>query len=244
MSNGLIQIKWINEKPFESIKKEAVLSPEDYSIYCLDKPENGIADLGQYSFANGTDNKAINTYTEVSGKGNVAKGKFAKVWGKDNVGGYNTTTFGTNNTNLADNSTVCGTNNINEGNNSVVFGNKNTNKGKRVFITGNQNETNNENEVALGQNNKSTIGHTQFSIGIGENNNRMNALEITKDGNIYIKGIGGRNEEKYEGYPLIDDFGDLYYPKSLQEIINFLIDSFDLIISDFNKRLTDLENKQ
>lgn len=153
MSEGMIQIKWLSKTPFSSIKKETNLSPEDYSIYCLDKPTQGISDLGKYSFANGTDNKAINIYTEVSGKGNVAKGKFAKVWGKNNIGGYNTTTFGTNNINLADNSFVNGTNNINEGTNSVIHGNKNKNYGKRAFIVGNENINISENSVAMGSNN-------------------------------------------------------------------------------------------
>ena len=190
MSEGMIQIKWLSEAPFESIKKETNLSPEDYSIYCLDKPTQGISDLGKYSFANGTDNKAINTYTEVSGKGNVAKGKFGKVWGKDNIGGYNTTTFGSGNVNLADNSLVNGTNNINEGNNSVIHGNKNKNYGKRAFVVGNENITNNENEAAFGQYNKSNPD-TKFSIGIGSNvNSRKNAFEVKQNGDTYLC-VGG-----------------------------------------------------
>ena len=186
MSGGMIQIKWLSEAPFTSIKKETNLSPEDYSIYCLDKPTQGISDLGKYSFTNGTDNKAINAYTEVSGRGNVAKGKFAKVWGKDNIGGYNTTTFGTNNVNLADNSFVNGTNNINEGSNSVIHGNKNKNYGKRAFVTGNENITNNENEAAFGQYNKSAPD-TKFSIGIGtSDSDRKNSVEIKQDGKHYV----------------------------------------------------------
>ena len=190
MSEGMIQIKWLSEAPFTSIKRETNLSPEDYSIYCLDKPSQGISDLGKYSFANGTDNKAINTYTEVSGKGNVAKGKFGKVWGKDNIGGYNTTTFGSGNVNLADNSLVSGTNNINEGNNSVIHGNKNKNYGKRAFVVGNENITNNENEAAFGKYNNSE-NDTQFSIGIGTSeSDRKNAFEVKQNGDTYLC-IGG-----------------------------------------------------
>jgi hypothetical protein len=195
MSEGMIQIKWLSKAPFSSIKTELNISPEDYSIYCLDKPTQGISDLGKYSFATGTNNKAINTYTEVSGKGNIAKGKFAKVWGKDNVGGYNTTTFGTNNVNLADNSFVNGTNNINEGSNSVIHGNKNKNYGKRAFVVGNENVTNNENEVAFGQYNNSE-DDTQFSIGIGTSSERKNAFEVKQNGDIYIKGVEGRIQDK------------------------------------------------
>lgn len=190
MSKGMIQIKWLSEAPFSSIKAETNLSPEDYSIYCLDKPIQGISDLGKYSFANGTDNKAINTYTEVSGKGNIAKGKFGKVWGKNNVGGYNTTTFGANNVNLADNSLVNGTNNINEGNNSVIHGNKNKNYGKRAFVVGNENITKNENEAAFGKYNNSQ-NDTLFSIGIGTDQARKNGFEVKANGDTYLC-IGGQ----------------------------------------------------
>ena len=189
---GMAQLTTVDGSkiPFDTIKRESDLSPEDYSIYCLDKPEIGSADLGKYSFANGSDNKAINVYTEVSGKGNVAKGKFAKVWGKNNIGGYNTTTFGTGNVNLTDNSLVNGTNNINEGNNSVIHGNKNKNYGKRAFVVGNENITNNENEAAFGKYNNSE-NDTQFSIGIGTSDIRKNAFEVKQNGDIYIIGIGG-----------------------------------------------------
>ena len=237
MSNGMIQIKWLSEAPFESIKTETNISPEDYSIYCLSKPTQGISDLGKYSFANGTNNKAINTYTEVSGKGNVAKGKFAKVWGKDNVGGYNTTTFGSSNVNLADNSLVNGTNNINEGNNSVIHGNKNKNYGKRAFVVGNENVTNNENEAAFGMKNYSTPEHTIFSIGIGDEIT-ANAIEVTKDGEVYLKGIGD-----YEGHSNMDDFGTIYYPNSIQDVFNTTNEKVNFLISYFNDEIPKLENR-
>ncbi len=220
MSEGMIQIKWLSEAPFTTIKKETNLSPEDYSLYCLDKPTQGISDLGKYSFANGTDNKAINTYTEVSGKGNVAKGKFAKVWGKDNIGGYNTTTFGTGNVNLADNSLVNGTNNINEGNNSVIHGNKNKNYGKRAFVVGNENITNNENEAAFGKHNNSE-NDTQFSIGIGTlDTDRKNAVEVKANGDVYITGIGGFTGANSSS------------SKSVQEVINELVNKLNEITTN------------
>lgn len=201
MSEGMIQIKWNSESPFTAIKKETDLSPEDYTIYSLDKPDKGLADIGKYSFTTGTDNKAINSYTEVSGKDNTARSKFAKVWGKNNIGGYNTTTFGTNNTNLADNSLVNGTNNINEGSNSVIHGNKNKNYGKRAFIVGNENIANNENESAFGKYNNSE-NDTHFSIGIGTSDTvRKNAFEVKANGDIYIEGVDGRIQDKLNVSP-------------------------------------------
>jgi hypothetical protein len=195
---GLIQVKWVDNEPFNKIKKEeqSEWSPEDYSIYCLDKPDAGIVDIGKYSVVRGTNNKAINVCTEAHGNGNIAEGKFATVWGKNNIGGYNTTTFGVNNVNRKDNSLVGGTNNINEASNSVMFGNKNTNYGKRAFIVGNQNITNTENEAAFGQFNKSDID-TRFSIGIGSSDDdRKNAFEVKQNGDIYIEGVEGRIQDK------------------------------------------------
>ena len=195
---GLIQVKWVDEEPFNKIKKEdqSEWSPEDYSVYCLDKPGSGIADIGKYSVVRGTNNKAINVCTEVHGNGNTAEGKFATVWGKNNIGGYNTTTFGVNNINRKDNSLVGGTNNVNEATNSVIFGNKNVNKGKRSFIVGNENTTNTENEAAFGQYNISNLD-TRFSIGIGVSvDDRKNAFEVKQNGDIYIEGVEGRIQDK------------------------------------------------
>lgn len=52
--------------------------------------------------------------------------------------------------------------------------------------------TTNEGEFACGTRNKSTEDVTVFSIGIGETS-PLNAFEVTKDGDLYIKGAGGYN---------------------------------------------------
>ena len=65
-------------------------------------------------------------------------------------------------------------------------------KGKNSLALGTGLVAENENEIALGKYNKSS-GDTVFSFGIGtSDNDRKNAVEIKKDGNIYIW-----SEEKY-----------------------------------------------
>lgn len=50
--------------------------------------------------------------------------------------------------------------------------------------------TKNEGEFACGTKNKSTEDVTMFSVGIGETN-YLNAVEVTKEGDLFIKGAGG-----------------------------------------------------
>lgn len=143
---GMVQLKAIDENgnaiavPFSDIVSENNRAPEDYSIYCLSKPDKGYSDLGKYSFSGGYNNQAINVMTTTFGTSNIAYGKLAFVAGKNNEGGYNTTTFGSNNKNKCDNAFVAGTNIDNTGNNSFVTGNKNVNRGKRAHIEGNNNQ--------------------------------------------------------------------------------------------------------
>ena len=52
--------------------------------------------------------------------------------------------------------------------------------------------TTNEGEFACGIRNKSTEDVTMFSVGIGETDH-VNAFEVTKEGDLFIKGAGGYN---------------------------------------------------
>lgn len=52
--------------------------------------------------------------------------------------------------------------------------------------------TTNEGEFACGTRNKSTEDVTMFSVGIGETDH-VNAFEVTKEGDLFIKGAGGYN---------------------------------------------------
>ena len=73
------------------------------------------------------------------------------------------------------------------GENSTILKNSGSiAKGKDSIALGTGLVTENENEIALGKYNISS-GDTVFSFGIGTSeNDRKNAVEIKKDGNIYI----------------------------------------------------------
>lgn len=69
--------------------------------------------------------------------------------------------------------------------------------------------TKNEGEFACGTRNKSTEDVTIFSVGIGETS-PLNAFEVSKDGDLYIKGAGG-----YDGTNISENG-----VKSVQEVLS------------------------
>lgn len=69
--------------------------------------------------------------------------------------------------------------------------------------------TTNEGEFACGTRNKSTEDITMFSVGIGETTH-VNALEVTKEGDLFIKGAGGYNGTNITGTGV----------KSVQEVLS------------------------
>lgn len=74
-----------------------------------------------------------------------------------------------------------------------IFNDYNNNQANGTFSTasGSHTITTNEAETAIGKYNISNPD-TIFSIGCGtKDDNRMNAIEVLKNGNIYIIGMGG-----------------------------------------------------
>lgn len=71
---------------------------------------------------------------------------------------------------------------------NFIQGSDNKTYGHHTSILGSNNITYSNNEVAIGQYNKSN-SDTVFSIGVGTKDNRKNALEVKKDGKIYIDGV-------------------------------------------------------
>lgn len=69
--------------------------------------------------------------------------------------------------------------------------------------------TTNEGEFACGTRNKSTEDVTMFSVGIGETDH-VNAFEVTKEGDLFIKGAGGYNGTNITGTGV----------KSVQEVLS------------------------
>ena len=65
-------------------------------------------------------------------------------------------------------------------------------------VEGLNNTINNEAEHASGHWNLSTPGKTHYSVGIGASNDRKNAYEIDKQGNLYILGVNGYDGKNAE----------------------------------------------
>ena len=88
--NGEVRLQTIDDSniPFNVIKAESINDPEDYSIYCVSKPDTGMFDMGQGSIAIGYKNKATNGKSTAFGYNNHAYGKFSFVEGRDNEAGY------------------------------------------------------------------------------------------------------------------------------------------------------------
>lgn len=76
--------------------------------------------------------------------------------------------------------------------------------GRASETTGRGTQALNEAEHASGKYNKSTLNATQFSVGIGaDEEHRANAYEVTTDGKMYVKGVGG-----YDGTNVSDSSVD------------------------------------
>ena len=137
-----------------------------------------------------------------------------------------------------------------EGNDSQTIGNISHAEGKNCIAKGRASHAegwytiaNNEGEHASGKYNVSNTD-TQFSIGIGSSdNNRKNAFEVKKNGDIYIEGIGGfigDNSDKSEDvasviqklenkHPIIGLIhNDIVNSKSSLDLIYSLIKSSNL----------------
>ena len=79
------------------------------------------------------------------------------------------------------------------GKNSHAGGNATSAIGNASHAIGSGTVTNNAAEFACGKYNVSATGtgSTMFSVGIGKNNDRKNALEVREDGKIYFYDNGG-----------------------------------------------------
>lgn len=106
-----------------------------------------------------------------------------------------------------------------------------------AVLKGGNNKVTNANEVALGNYNESN-NDTRFSIGIGTSDTkRKNAVEVKQNGDVYITGIGGYNDDNFNK------------AKTLKSVIDNKIDKIegkDLSSNDFTnalkEKLEGLEN--
>ena len=106
-----------------------------------------------------------------------------------------------------------------------------------AVLKGGNNKVTNANEVALGEYNESN-NDTRFSIGVGTSDtDRRNAIEVKENGDVYITGIGGYNDDNFNK------------AKTLKSVIDNKIDKIegkDLSSNDFTntlkEKLESLEN--
>lgn len=148
------------------------LKEGDIETLWLDRGKDFSATYGYGSHNEGHDNLTTGYASHAEGMNNHAKGYHAHVEGKGNTAHKYAHAEGQLN--------------VAEGATSHAEGYKTKSIGKRSHTEGYYTVANNDNEHASGQYNKSDE-NTIFSVGIGTSeNDRKNAIKITKDGEVYI----------------------------------------------------------
>ena len=85
---GGIQAKWIGAAAFTTIKETSPLNTDDYTCYCLEKPDAGIVDIGKGAVTIGEEIKATNLGAFATGYKNTSWGNFSFTEGRENEAGY------------------------------------------------------------------------------------------------------------------------------------------------------------
>lgn len=77
---------WVNgSAEFDAIKSATEpYTAEDYSVYCLSKPDKGPIDLSDSNLAVGTESRAVGGNSVALGYKNESWGKFAFTEGREN----------------------------------------------------------------------------------------------------------------------------------------------------------------
>lgn len=178
---------------------------------------------GQYSHAEGRKTKA-GYAAHAEGKGSHAEGQYSHVEGENtHAEGKDSHAEGCNTQAIGAHSHAEGNDTTAEKSCSHAEGYLTQAMGAYSHAEGSHTIAKNEAEHASGRFNKSTQSSdasqaTHFSIGIGTgSNNRKNAVEVMKNGDIYITGIGGFTGANSDS------------SKSVQEVINDLVDIINQI---------------
>ena len=141
---GIIRLQTVSGTlPFNSIATEFLLDPEDYSIYCLSKPDIGVADIGQGSVAGGYNNNATNGKATAFGFNNHAYGKFSFAEGRGNKAGYAAHAEGRE-------TSASGNQSHAEGGQTSASGNCSHAEGRNTTASGNQSHAEGESTKAIG----------------------------------------------------------------------------------------------
>ena len=158
---------------------------------------NTISATGKGAHAEGVNTAALAEGAHAEGKGTKAEGRYSHAEGLTTKAlASGTHAEGRNTTAEGDYSHAEGRNTIASGTASHVEGYQTTASGNYSHAEGYYTETKNQGEHAScmynKSNNQDANAQTIFSIGIGTSNtDRKNAIEVLRNGSVYIKGIGG-----------------------------------------------------
>lgn len=154
-------------------------------LYNIVTAKDSVA-FGQRNTVNGDQAFAAGQQNEVSARMGVAIGYKNKATNTDSIAiGYQNTSSGSASVAMGDTCEASGTS-------STAMGYKTKSAGAYSSTFGQNTQATNSGEVAMGAYNKSTTStdaseQTSFSFGIGTSEtNRKNALEIKKNGDVYI----------------------------------------------------------
>lgn len=183
-------------------------------LYNIVTAKDSVA-FGQRNTVNGDQAFAAGQQNEVSARIGVAIGYKNKATNTDSIAiGYQNTSSGSASVAMGDTCEASGTS-------SVAMGYKTKATGASSSTFGQNTQATNEGEVAMGLYNKSTTStdaaeQTMFSFGIGTSDtNRANALEIKKNGDVYIgdrllSSEGDGSEDTYITPFTVEDVANLY----------------------------------
>lgn len=154
---------------------------------------------GNYSHSEGSGTKAVGIASHAEGSNCTSEGYYSHAEGEvTNAKGSKSHAEGTNTQAIGEASHA-------EGNSTIANGNASHAEGYHT-------NTSNEYEHACGKYNYSDSSSdydsykTIYSVGIGtSDDDRKNAFEISKTGNVYVKGIGGYIGKEKEGKQTLQD---------------------------------------
>lgn len=143
--------------------------------------------------------KGTGANSAIIGSGNTSSGRQSMAVGTDNSSiGNNSISVGVGNESRGPGAVTTGANNTAEGTGSMANGYDCVSYGNYSHAEGIRTETSNPGEHATGMYN---ISHndTISSIGVGTEGHACNAVEVTTDGRVFIKGLGGYDGTSISG---------------------------------------------
>lgn len=201
-TNGVQNIVIVDSIPFTTVATDYEESAwSRFCIYCPEKANIGLADLGRDVFIAGNSNKGGNWCSFVAGYKNNAIGQYGVVVGNQNKGGYASFVYGRENNGVGQYAFTGGQSNKNNGRHCAVFGYNNQcfgtdeSKIKRNLVSGEGNKESGSWNFVSGYTNTSS-GTCSGIIG-WNNTNSSDYNMLTGEGNT---NSGGGKYNIISGY--------------------------------------------